>query len=107
MSAAIRQNRKAEANGVALAGAMLSRYDGDRLRAMLAIRRTWRTRPDAHEIEVAAVAYAWIAEKLEPAERDVWNRFHADADDVAYLARAIAGRHARHIPTARSRKVAA
>jgi hypothetical protein len=107
MNAAIRQDREAEAHGIALAGSMLIRFEGDRLRAMVAIRTTWRTRPDAHEIEVAAVAYAWIAEKLEPSERDVWARFHADADDVAYLARAIAGRHARHIKPARSRKVAA
>lgn len=103
----MRRDRNAESDGLALATSRLIQYEGDSLRALVAIRSGWRSMPDPHEIEVVAIAFSWISERLTPAERVIWAQFHADADDVAYLARAIAGRHARHLLPAQSRKVAA
>lgn len=107
MTGALQGRRSVARDARALAAAMVQRFDGDAIRALVAIRTTWRTRPDAHELQVAVRAFASIMEGLTMAEREVWMCWHSDIEDVSDLARAIAGRHARHIQTARTRQVSA
>ena len=126
MTGAAQRRRDVARDARALAAAQVARYEGDPLRALVAIRTTWRTNPDNHEVQVAIRAFSTLLEGLTMAEREVWMCWysdilkgltmaerevwmcwHSDIEDVTWLARAIAGRHARHTKTAQTRQVAA